>query len=95
MSCASADDDSDFDLEALLADLEAPALEGEPRYYQEAAGGEFEVVLAPSRGSVHKPTAPALRYHWPSSGCMSLQLPLCVLLVGRCRCFFWKRQRCF
>eukprot|EP00192_Tetraselmis_astigmatica_P005817 CAMPEP_0117671772 /NCGR_PEP_ID=MMETSP0804-20121206/13530_1 /TAXON_ID=1074897 /ORGANISM="Tetraselmis astigmatica, Strain CCMP880" /LENGTH=452 /DNA_ID=CAMNT_0005480291 /DNA_START=414 /DNA_END=1773 /DNA_ORIENTATION=+ len=46
---AAADDD--MDLDALLADLEPPALEGEPRYYQEAAGGQFENGVAVTFGN--------------------------------------------
>jgi len=39
------------DIDALLADIEAPVLEGELRYYQEAAGAEFEDGIVVSYGN--------------------------------------------
>jgi len=53
--------EEDFDLDALLDGLEPPALEGEPRYYQEAAGGMFEGGIAVSFGKTDKDVPEAMR----------------------------------
>lgn len=57
--CKAAEEE--FDLDAMLADLEPPALEGEPRYYQETAGAVFEGGIAVSFGKTDAEVPEAMR----------------------------------